>query len=81
MTKDSSKFIYLKYEDGTMVTFRNNNESRAISKDTIGKIGTKIENVLLFQGLIHNLLSISQLCDKGYHVNFEKDVYGLRQIR
>ena len=32
-----------------------------------------IENVFLISGLKHNLLSISQLCDKGYKINFEKD--------
>ena len=30
-----------------------------------------IENVLLVDGLKHNLLSISQLCDKGFKVIFE----------
>ena len=32
-----------------------------------------ITNVLLVENLKHNLLSISQLCDKGYQINFEKD--------
>lgn len=32
-----------------------------------------IENVLLVSGLRHNLLSISQSCDKGYKIIFEKD--------
>ena len=54
MTWDASKFIHLKYEDGGMATFGNNNEARVIDN-----IGIKIENVLLVQGLIHNLLSIS----------------------
>ena len=31
---------------------------------------TTIENVLYVEGLKHSLLSISQLCDKGYKVNF-----------
>ena len=29
-----------------------------------------LENVLLVEGLKHNLISISQLCDKGYKVCF-----------
>ncbi|XP_055960613.1 uncharacterized protein LOC126668274 [Mercurialis annua] len=41
----------------------------------IGKIGNSsspsIENVWLVNGLKHNLLSVSQLCDKGYNVNFD----------
>jgi len=31
-----------------------------------------IENVLLVDGLKHDLLSISQLCDKGFRVMFDK---------
>ena len=30
-----------------------------------------IENVALVEGLKHNLLSISQLGDKGYHAGFD----------
>ena len=69
MIGDASKFIHLKYEDGGMVTFGNNDEARVIDK-----IGTKIQNVLHVQGLIHNLLSISQFCDEGQNVKFEKDM-------
>ena len=34
-----------------------------------------IENILLVKGLKHNLLSISQLCDKRYKVIFEASHY------
>ena len=44
----------------------------------IGTIGnnshTQIKNVLLVENLKFNLLSISQLCDKGYRVCFESNV-------
>jgi len=44
----------------------------------VGKIGIPpyppIDNVLFVEGLKHNLLSISQLCDIGYDVSFNKDV-------
>ena len=30
-----------------------------------------IENVALVDGLKHNLLSVSQLCDKGFNVIFD----------
>ena len=30
-----------------------------------------IKDVLFVDGLKHNLLSISQLCDKGYKITFE----------
>ena len=32
-----------------------------------------IENISLVDGLKHNLLSISQFCDKGYNVDFRKE--------
>ena len=42
----------------------------------IGKIHSskfpKIEGVLLVKGLTSNLISISQLCDQGFNVNFRK---------
>jgi len=33
-----------------------------------------IKDVLLVEGLKHNLLSISQLCDKGYEIKFKPDL-------
>ena len=36
-----------------------------------------IENVFLVDKLKYNLLSISQLCDKGYKINFEKDKWSI----
>ena len=48
------------------------------SKGTIISIGyikigssSLIENVILVDGLKHNLMSISQLCDRGYKVAFD----------
>jgi hypothetical protein len=41
---------------------------------TIGNSSSpSIENVWLVDGLNHNLLSISQLCDSGYEVVVDKD--------
>ena len=44
---------------------------------TVGKTGKSlshsIDNVYLVDGLQHNLLSVSQLCDKGNHVGFSLD--------
>ena len=49
-----------------------NGKSRTIVG--VGKIGKSlshsIDNVYLVDGLQHNLLSVSQLCDKGNHVGF-----------
>ena len=42
-----------------------------------GNIGnqhkTQIKNGLYVNGLKHNLLSISQLCDKGFKIEFNKN--------
>ena len=55
------------------MTFGDNSKGQI---EGIGSIGNHssilIENVLLVDGLKHNLLSISQLCDKGFYVSFDK---------
>ena len=63
------------YHDGT-ITFGGNK----IGKITrVGKLGIhpypSIDIVLFVEGLKHNLLNISQLCDSGYGVSFNKDEY------
>ena len=67
-------FLILKDKDGGTVTFGDNNKGKIIDIDNIGNFDKpSIENVLLVDGLKHNLLSISQLCDKGYKVCFKHD--------
>ena len=72
MTGDKNLFMDLKPKNGGDVTFGDNSKGQI---EGIGTIGNKssifIENVLLVNGLKHNLLSISQLCDKGFKVVFE----------
>ena len=46
-----------------MVSFRGKDKGNIIG---IGKVHDLIDDVLLVDGLNHNLLSISQLCDKRY---------------
>ncbi|VFQ67153.1 unnamed protein product [Cuscuta campestris] len=66
MTGDASKFRSLEYFKGGNVVFGNNNKGRIIGSGTVGRDNaTTVENVLLVEGLKHNLLSISQLCDRG----------------
>ena len=36
-----------------------------------------IENVYIVDKLKYNLLSINQLCEKGYKINFEFDKYSI----
>ena len=67
MTGDVSKFTTISPKKSGHVTYGDNNKGKIIG---VGKIGTSssthIENVLLVEGLKHSLLSVSQLCDRGY---------------
>ena len=72
MCGDKNQFItIMPKEDGGVVTFGDNGQGKIIG---IGQVQinstTYIENVLHVKGLKHNLISISQLCDKGYTVSF-----------
>ena len=58
------------------MTFGDNGKGRIIGHGSIGNNSSSlIENVLLVNGLKHNLLIISQLCDKGFKVIFESSHY------
>ncbi|WVY94278.1 hypothetical protein V8G54_033366 [Vigna mungo] len=72
MIGDPTKFSTISYKATGHVTYGDNNKWKIIG---IGKIKTtssyEIKNVLLVEALKHNLLSISQLCDKGLKITFE----------
>ena len=71
MTRDKSKFMSLKTKEGGFVTYGDNNKARILGVGNIGNFLTfSIENVLYVEGLKHNLLSISQLCDKVFKIVF-----------
>ncbi|XP_004500178.1 uncharacterized protein [Cicer arietinum] len=57
--------------EGGCVKYGDNNKGKILG---IGDIGSNsiavIKDVLFVEGLKHNLLSISQLCDKGFQVHF-----------
>ena len=68
MTGDKNKFTSLTLKDRGNV----NSKGKIIGIGNIGKTHSLvIEDVLLVDGLKHNLLSSSQLCDKGYNVIFK----------
>ena len=72
MTGDRKLFSKLEKKNGGSVTFGDNAKGKVIGIGTIGNhFSTCIQNVLLVDGLKHNLLSVSQLCDKGYKVTFD----------
>ncbi|XP_021752647.1 uncharacterized protein LOC110715354 [Chenopodium quinoa] len=74
MTGDKSKFLSLEDYPGGTVTFGDNKKGEIIGKGKIGRSKShSIDNVFLVKGLMHNLLSISQFCDKGNSVSFTSD--------
>ena len=72
MTGDASKFTHISPKNSGHVTYGDNNKDKIFG---VGKVGmnpsTSIENVLLVDGLKHSLLSVGQLCDKGFLVSFD----------
>ncbi|XP_050895564.1 uncharacterized protein LOC127102206 [Lathyrus oleraceus] len=73
MTSNISLFFDLVAKEKGFVTYGDNNKGAIIGKGSVGNpSSTTISNVLLVEGLKHNLISISQLCDKGYQVSFSK---------
>jgi len=75
MTGDASQLINLKWKPDGFVTYGDNNRGRILG---VGHIGGDndviIKDVLLVYGLKHNLLSISQLCDRAYKITFESNL-------
>jgi len=75
MTGDASQLTNLKLKPAGYVTYGDNNRGRILG---VGDIGGNdkviIKDVLLVEGLKHSLLSISQLCDKGYKITFEPNL-------
>nr|KYP45507.1 hypothetical protein KK1_032918 [Cajanus cajan] len=73
MTGNPSKLSSLILKNEGFVTYGDNNKGRILGHGNIGNSSslTLIENVLLVDGLKHNLLSISQLSDKGFIIEFD----------
>jgi len=66
MSGNRKIFSQLKAEEGT-VTYGDNGKGTVISTGSVGSKGKPIiEDVLCVKGLKHNLISISQLCDKSH---------------
>ena len=72
MTYEKTKFDNLELKDEGFVTYKDNNKGRILGNGvTSNRSSFNIKNVLLVEGLKHNLISRSQLCDKGFKVVFE----------
>ena len=68
-------------QDLGSVTFSDNSRARAVGVGSIGFAGTmQVEQVLLVDGLKHNLLSISQLCDEVNIVTFKHDTCIIKSL-
>ena len=69
-------FWSLELKPGGIVGFRGNQKGKIIGSKTIGNSYLPfINNFLLVKGLMHNLLSISQLSDNDYDIIFNKKSY------
>ena len=71
MTGDKRKFVSLELKDGGKVTLGDNTTCRVLGYGTIKLTSfISLEQVLFVDSQKHNLLSVSQLCDKGLSVCF-----------
>jgi len=78
--RDKKKIKNLKRKDQGFVTYGDNNKGKIIGIGDVGGGDTlEIKDVVLVEGLKHNLLSISKLCDKGLKVIFESDYCTIHQ--
>ena len=72
MIGNKSQFKNLRPKDGGVAKFADGIKSKIIGIGNVGKNNSDlIIDVMLVEGLTHNLLSISQFCDQGYRVVFE----------
>ncbi|CAL1363606.1 unnamed protein product [Linum trigynum] len=81
MSGKSYLFNSLARKRGGKVTFGDDSQGIIVGSGNIGEIpGPVIKNVLLVEGLKHNLLSISQLCSNGNRVIFENNKCSVEQV-
>jgi len=73
MTGNVNYFEYIRHCEKRCVTFGDGGkgEIRGKGKLISDKL-TKLDNVLFVEGLFSNLISVSQLCDQGLEVSFNK---------
>ena len=72
MSGNGSLFTEIKRKKHENVTFSDNRVSKIIGIGKISKdLSKSLDDVYLVEGLKFNLLSISQVCDKGNNVIFK----------
>ncbi|KAJ9556363.1 hypothetical protein OSB04_010977 [Centaurea solstitialis] len=72
MTGSKSVLSNYREERGPAVTFGGNGKGQTRGYGTLTNGVTTFKRVAYVEGLMHNLLSISQLCDKDHKVSFSK---------
>ena len=73
MTGDKSLLKSLKEKVGDYVTFGDGSHAQVLSKGTVEIPGLPLlKDVLYIKGLKANLLSITQICDEDFLVQFSK---------
>ncbi|KAJ9542321.1 hypothetical protein OSB04_028827 [Centaurea solstitialis] len=72
MTGSKSVLSNYHEERGPAVTFGGNGKGQTRGYGTLTNGVTTFKRVAYVEGLMHNLLSISQLCDKNHKVSFSK---------
>ena len=76
MNRDKAKFSTISPKDGGYFIFGDNSKGKIIGEGKVSKSpNPTIDDVLLVNGLKHNLLSISQFCDKNCKVIFEPNKF------
>ena len=74
MSGKISLFSEIKEKCNGSITLGDKDKCKILGVGKIGKNPSKtIDNVYLVEGLKFNLLSVSQLCDKGNKVIFDKE--------
>ena len=81
MSGEEQLFNNVTKQDLSSVTFGDNSRARAVGIGFVGFAGTtQVEQVLLVDGLKHNLLSISQLCDEGIFLGYNSNSASYRVL-
>ena len=74
MTGNRDLFVDLTLKKLGYVNYGDNNKGKILGIGNVGSNSTMfIKNVLYVEGLKYNLLSISQLSDKGFNVSFNSE--------
>jgi hypothetical protein len=73
MTGDSTLLTEFQERAGPCIAFGDDSKGYTKGYGLISKENVIIDEVALVDGLKHNLLSISQLCDKGFLVTFSRE--------